>query len=51
MTSQTDKGTCVEIILPVRSELVEAQKNGEVSSGESEEAEDDGNDATSAGRA
>lgn len=30
MTSQMDKGTCVEIILPVRSELVEAGRNGGV---------------------
>jgi hypothetical protein len=55
MTSQMDKDTCVEIILPMRSELVEAGKNRETDeSGKAEDeemnagkAEDDGVDVMS----
>ncbi len=55
MTSQMDKDTCVEIILPVRSELVEAGENRETDeSGKAEDeemnagkAEDDGVDVMS----
>ena len=55
MTSQMDKDTCVEIILPMRSELVEAGENRETDeSGKAEDeemnaskAEDDGVDVMS----
>ena len=56
--SQMDKDTCVEIILPVRSELVEAGENRETDeSGKAEDeemnagkAEDDGVDVMSVGQ-
>ena len=60
MTSQMDKGTCVEIILPVRSELVEVGEadNETLDAGEagdaetiSGKAEDERGDVKSAGRA
>jgi len=44
MTSQMDKGTCVEIILPVRSELVEAGREGGVEEAVPDKTEDDGED-------
>ena len=55
MTSQMDKDTCVETILPIRSELVEAGENRETDeSGKAEDeemnagkAEDDGVDVMS----
>ena len=58
MTSQMNKNTCVEIILPVRSELVEAGENRETDeSGKAEDeemstgkAEGDGVDVRSVGQ-
>ena len=58
MTSQIDKGACVEIIRPARSELVEAGENRETDeSGKAEDgemnagkAEDDGADVMSVGQ-